>query len=87
MQEQFTIMEKFEITGRGAVVVIDQITDRIPGKIYKAEVTGTNGQIITVEAVKEWLLRRTLEVIEKEAYRLMGLHKQDIPGDAIISFV
>ncbi len=87
MNEQFEVIEKFEIRGRGAVVVINEITERIPGKSYTVEVTGANNEILTAEAHKEWFLRRTPEPIEKEAYMLKGLHKKDLSEDATITFI
>ena len=87
MNEQFEVIEKFEITGRGAVVVIDEITERVPGKSYTVEVTGANNETLTTEAFKEWFLRRTSKPIEKEAYMLKGLHKKDLSENASITFI
>jgi len=87
MKNIYTIIEKFEITGRGTVVVIHEITDRRSGKAYQAEVTGNNDQIISTEAVKEWLLHRSHRPVEQEAYLLKGLHKQDIADNTCISFI
>ncbi|NVJ59341.1 MAG: hypothetical protein HWE27_03070 [Gammaproteobacteria bacterium] len=87
MTEQFEIIEKFEITNRGAVVVIEAITERVPGKPYKVEVTGKDNETLTTEAYKEWLLRHTSEPVEKEAYMLKGLHKKDLAENTSITFV
>ena len=87
MKDEFTIVEKFEITGRGAVVVISEITKRIAGREYEAEVTGVNGDIISTKAFKELFLRRMTKPIEKEAYMLKDVHKQDISDNATISFL
>lgn len=87
MAKTYKIVEKFEITGRGAVVVIDEVTDRVPGRAYNVEITGIHGDALSTEAFKDWLLRRDPTPIEKEAYTLKGLHKEDISDDASISFV
>ena len=84
--KQFEIAEKFEIEGRGAVVVIDVFTEKIPGKAYHVKVTGKNGELQTT-AYKEYFLRRNPEPIEKEAYMLKGLHKVDIADKATITFI
>jgi len=87
MIEQYSVVEKFEITGRGAVVVIDEVTDRRPGKAYRVEIRGASGECIVTEALKEWLLRRGPEPIEKEAYMLKGIHKSDLPEKAVLVFI
>jgi len=87
MTEKFEVIEKFEITDRGAVVVIDEVTERVPGKPYKVEVSGTNNEVLTTEAYKEWFLRRTPEPVEKEAYMLKGLHKKDLSENTSITFI
>lgn len=87
MKEEYSVIEKFEIAGRGTVVVIDEITERMTGVPYRVEVTGANGQLLSAEAFKDWLLRRHPEPIEKEAYTLKGIPKQDIAENAVISFL
>ncbi|MGH1541912.1 MAG: hypothetical protein ACRBHB_15910 [Arenicella sp.] len=85
-KEEYTIIEKFEITGRGVVVVIDECTERVPGKAYNVMISADDSQNISAEAFKEWFLRRNPKPVEKEAYMLKGLHKKDIPDDAKILF-
>lgn len=87
MTEQYSIVEKFEITGRGAVVVIDEVTGRVPGTAYKVELRGPHGDRVVAEAFKEWLLRREPKPFEKEAYFLRGLHKTDVPEYAVLVFI
>lgn len=53
MTEQYSIIEKFDITGRGAVVVIDGITDRVPGTAYKVELRALHEDPVLAEAFKE----------------------------------
>jgi hypothetical protein len=87
MAIDFVIAEVFEITGRGAVAVIDQVTDRTVGKAHPVEVVTPTGEVLRAEAFKEYLLRRQLAPIEKEAYMLRGLHKIDIPSGSRLRFV
>lgn len=86
MFEQYSIVEKFEITGRGVVVVIAEVTDRAPGKVYKVKIRGASGECIEAEAVKEWLLRKDPVPIEKEAYVLKGIHEDDLQENTVLVF-
>ena len=87
MTDEFAIAEVFEITGRGTVVAIDQVTDRVAGKAHAVEVVTPTGQVLRAEAFKELLLRWQPAPIEKEAYMLRGLHKIDIPPGSRLRFV
>jgi hypothetical protein len=42
---------------------------------------------LRADAFKEYLLRRQPAPIEKEAYMLRGLHKNDIPPGSRLRFV
>jgi hypothetical protein len=72
MNDEFAIADFFEITGRGAVAAIEQITDSAVGKAHAVEVVTPNGEVLRAEAFKELLLRRLPTPIEKEAYMLRG---------------
>ena len=87
MPIEHDIVETFEITGRGAVVVISEITEHGVGKPHKVEVVTPKGEVISTEAFKEWLLRRQPTPIENEAYMLKDLHKKDIPPGSRLRFV
>ena len=87
MNTEFAIADVFEITGRGAVATIEQITDRAVGKAHAVEVVTPTGEVLSAEAFKELLLRRQPTPIEKEAYMLRGLHKVDIPPGSRLRFV
>ncbi|UTW45413.1 hypothetical protein KFE80_00305 [bacterium SCSIO 12696] len=87
MKEEYEIVERFDITGRGTAVVIDKLTERVPGKEYKAQIKNSDGASIAVSAFKEWLLRRNSEPIEREAYLLKGVQKTEIAENAVISFL
>jgi hypothetical protein len=86
MPVEYEIVETFEITGRGAVVVIDQVSERGVGKPHQVDVLMPGGGVIRTEAYKEWLLRRQPVPIEKEAYMLNGWHKNDIPLGSRLRF-
>lgn len=85
--QQHAIAEVFEITGRGAVVVVEKTTDHTPGKPYHVEIRGPNGEVFTTEAYMEFVLRRNPIPHEKEAYWLKGLHKGDIPNRSVLVFL
>jgi hypothetical protein len=87
MVAEYEIVEVFEITGRGAVVLIDEVTERSVGKPHKVEVLTPEGGVVGAEAYKEYLLRRQPAPIEKEGYLLRGLHKNEIPAGSRLRFV
>ena len=87
MANEFAIAEVFEITGRGAVAAIDQVTDRAVGKAHPVEVVTPTGKVLRADAYKEQFLRWQPTPIEKEAYMLHGLHKIDIPPGSRLRFV
>lgn len=73
------IIEVFQITGRGAAVVIDGITDFPVAKKFAATVIKPDGTSFGAEGWKEWLHRRNPEPIEREAFLLMGIAKEEVP--------
>lgn len=87
MVNEFAIAEVFEITGRGAVAAIDQVTDRAVGKAHTVEVVTPSGEVLRADALKERLLRGQPTPVEKETYLLRGLHKVDIPSGSRLRFV
>ncbi|NQD37622.1 hypothetical protein HPT27_11350 [Permianibacter sp. IMCC34836] len=87
MMSEHEIVQTFEITGRGAVVVIPDITAQRVGKSIKVEILTPNGATLCAEAFKEWLLRHQPEAVENEAYHLIGLHKKDIPEGSRLRFL
>nr|WP_315477399.1 hypothetical protein [uncultured Undibacterium sp.] len=74
----FQIAEKFNITDRGTVVVISQITNLPVGKLLKAIIASPNGTHLIADAHKEWLLQRSSQPLENEAYLLRGIEKEQI---------
>lgn len=73
------IVEIFQISGRGAAVVIDGITEFPVAKKLIATVRKPDGTSFSAEAWKEWLHRRNPEPLEKEAFLLMGIAKEEVP--------
>ncbi len=66
------IIERFQITGRGTVVVIDGRTELPVMHPLQASVTRSDGSVETFRAWKEWLLRRASPPLEDEAFLLVG---------------
>ena len=54
------------------------------GKELRATVTCPDGSQFSAKAFKEWLLRRSPQPAENEAYLLYGVVKQDIPDGATV---
>jgi hypothetical protein len=73
------VIETFQITGRGLAVAVDEPTDLPAGKRLLAMVIKPDGERLTADAYKEWLLRHTPKPVEGEAFLLMGLAAEDVP--------
>ena len=83
-----SILEAFEITGRGTVVVVPEATDLPVGKVLRATVTSPDGSQLQADAYKEWLLRKTPAPLEHEAYLLRGVPISSIsPGAEVECFI
>ena len=79
------IEERFQITDRGTAVVIRQVTGLPVGKPLRATVSRPDGSRFSVEAFKEWLLRRDCSPPEEvEAFLLRGVAKNDVPDGSTI---
>ena len=87
MTNDFAIVETFEITGRGAVAVLDKPTGREVGRALLVQVLKPSGEAVSTEAFKEWLLRRQPVPHEKEAFMLKGLRKDDLPAGTLLRFL
>jgi hypothetical protein len=87
MATEYDIIEVFEITGRGAAVIIAETTDRSVREPHRVEVITPDGKVFKTEAYKEFLLRRNPTPVEKEGYLLKGLHKPDVPVGSRLRFV
>jgi translation elongation factor EF-Tu-like GTPase len=78
------IEERFQIADRGTAVVIGQVTSLPVGKPLRATVSRPDGSRLSVEAFKEWLLRRDRSPPEVEAFLLKGVAKSDVPEGSTI---
>ena len=87
MTSDFAIVETFEIRGRGAVVVIDEPTGRDGGGGLLVQLIKPSGETVSTDAFKEWFLRRKWQPIEKDAFMLKGLHKEDVPVGSRLRFL
>jgi hypothetical protein len=87
MTTEYEIVEVFEITGRGALVLIDEFTERSVGNLHKVEVLTPEGRVVRADAHKEYLLRRQPTPTETEGYLLTGVHKSAIPTGSRLRFV
>ena len=65
------IIECFEVTGRGTIILIDSKTDLPTGRCLRAKVQHHDGSTREYEAWKEWLLRRTTPPLEDEAFLIV----------------
>ncbi|MFC4312373.1 hypothetical protein ACFPN2_25040 [Steroidobacter flavus] len=81
---RFLIEERFNITGRGTVVVIGETTELPVGKTLRATITRPDSSKVTTEAFKEWFIRREQQPLEKEAYLLRGIEKSEIPDGSLV---
>ena len=73
------VADTFQIAGRGLAVVVDEATDLPVNKKLAATVVKPDGTTLNADAFKEWLLHRSGDPIEREAFLLMGLTKADVP--------
>ena len=83
---KFKILETFHITDRGLVVVLDGFTGLAIGVAHPTRITTPSGASHSSEAYNEWLLRRTPEPVENEAFILEELAKDDVPIGSVVEF-
>ena len=74
----YAIIEVFDITHRGTVVVIDDVIGLNGGQPVRVRITGPDGAAFDAVAFVERLLRRVPTVIEKTALLL-----RNVPIDAV----
>ena len=86
---EYDIIDVFEITGRGAVVLIGETTERSVTQPHKVELLKPDGGIVRTEAYKDLVLRRLPNAtpVEKEGYLLKGLHKPEVPAGCRLRFL
>lgn len=80
----FAIEEKFQITGRGVVVVVAVVTELPVGRELQATLSLPDGTRLEGPAWKESLLRLGPMPHEKEAYLLVGRTKAEISEGTVI---
>jgi hypothetical protein len=86
MKSKYRVIDKFNLTNRGTAIVIEKVTNHVPGKPYQITIMQPDGSALTAIGYKEWLLKREGHVIEKEAYTLKDLCKEDIQDGSEICF-
>ena len=86
MNKRYKIEERFQITNRGTAVVINETTELPTGKALSAMIVSPDGSSFNAEAFKELILRRTPETLEKEAFILMGVDKNNVVEGSEIEF-
>jgi hypothetical protein len=74
------IVERFQITGRGLVVVVATPGKFAPGSKLHATIVNPDGSKFTVKALQEMILRRLPVVNEYEGYFLPGVTKEQHQG-------
>lgn len=79
------VLEIFEIE-RGLIVAVEASTDLPIGRRLSAVVTRGDGTTVSASAYKEWLLRRSPNPVEGEAFLLRGLRKIDVPVGSDVAF-
>lgn len=79
------IVESFQITGRGAVIVIDTTTELPVGRCLQATIHLPDGSRADYEAWKEWLLRRNKEPLETEGFLLVDATITQVPIGAWVT--
>ena len=84
--KSYKVVDTFVIEGRGLVVIIDGLTELNVGNPHKVEVQTKTGETFTSESYKEWLCIRHPKPIEKEAYLLKDLQKEQVPIGSKITF-
>lgn len=87
MPIEYNITNVFEITERGAVVLIAETTDLSVRHPHPVEVITPDGKVMKTEAYKEFLLRSAPTPVEEEGYVFKGLHKPDVPIGSRLRFV
>jgi hypothetical protein len=82
--KRFRIEARFQLEGRGTVIVISGRTHLPVGKKLCAVVTLPDSSQLTVEAFREWPSRRDLQPVKGEAYLLRGIDNSSLPEDSFV---
>lgn len=85
MNRCFEVIESFEITGRGLVVVLPILALDIPHARPLPVIVRVAGQLpFHAQAFHEILLRRSTAALENSAFLLAGLQKAQVPIGSIV---
>jgi hypothetical protein len=82
----FKVVEAFDITGHGVVLVGDKsFSDFLEIKSCDIEISTPNGDVLKGAAFKEWLLHSTTPQPDAiEALFIRGMKKSDIPISSMV---
>lgn len=83
----FRVLARFQITGRGTVVVLDGVTDPPVGRPLTARVTRPDGSCLDAVAYKGWPPRSSAEPVESEHVLLRSVEKADIPEGGLVAIM
>ena len=76
----YKIIDTFEITNRGLVILGDATCDAIHvGKTCEISIRTPTGDTVNRTGFKEWPRRKTAEPLDTEAYLVVGVSKSDVP--------
>jgi len=81
----YQIIELFEITDRGTVVVVDEAVKLNGGKPISIQITRPDGSAFAGTAFVERLLQRASHPIEKSALLIPNVKKDSVPEGSILS--
>lgn len=88
MQEfSYCVVEVFEITGRGAVAVVDDNIKLNAGKPIHVKITRPDGAVFDAVAFVELFLRRESILVEKSALLLQNIPKDAVPVGSMLALV
>jgi len=87
MNRCMEVIESFEITGRGLVVVLPVLASELPHTAPLSVTVRAPGQLpFQAQALHEILLRRSTPALESSAFLLTGLRKSQVPLGSIVEF-
>ena len=87
MNRCIEVIESFEITGRGLVVVLPVLASHLPHATPLPVTVRVPGQLpFHAQAFHEILLRRSTGSLETSALLLSGLRKAQVPLGSILEY-
>ena len=86
--KRYSVIEAFEIQGKGTVVVLDnsEATNNPIGNPLAVTICAVGSKEFEAVAYKEWLLRRAPKQNEMEAYLLKNVSKAVVPIGTTVIF-